>query len=456
MSEPLVVSRETTIGTSAEALWAWHASPGAFERLRPPWEHVAIVARSAPGLVEGLRVTLRVRRGPISVQWTARHDGVRPGEGFVDVQEHGPFTSWRHEHRFVAGVGNTQLEDTIAVRPPFGALGMLVAGPLLRRMLTRMLRYRHDITRHDLEQQMTTPLAPMRIAITGASGMVGSALVPFLTAQGHTAVPVSRRPAPGGIQWDPASGTLDAAAFEGLDAVIHLAGENIAGERWTDSRKAALRESRVGPTALLARTLASLQRPPKVLISASAVGIYGDQGDAALSESARPADDFLGRLGAAWEAAAEPARQAGIRVVHPRFGIILTPEGGALAKMLPTARAGISGPLGSGDQWMSWIALDDVLGALHHLLAHSEVSGPVNTVTPSPVRNRDFATTLGAVLGRPAVLPVPAFALKLLFGEMAEATLLASTRVVPTVLESSGYQFRYPTLEAALRHLLGR
>lgn len=225
-----MVSRETTIGTSAEALWAWHASPGAFERLRPPWEHVAIVARSAPGLVEGLRVTLRVRRGPISVQWTARHDGVRPGEGFVDVQEHGPFTSWRHEHRFVDGVGNTQLEDTIAVRPPFGALGMLVAGPLLRRMLTRMLRYRHDITRHDLEQQMTTPLAPMRIAITGASGMVGSALVPFLTAQGHTVVPVSRRPAPGGIQWDPASGTLDAAAFEGLDAVIHLAGENIAGE----------------------------------------------------------------------------------------------------------------------------------------------------------------------------------------------------------------------------------
>jgi len=456
VSNPLVVSRQTTIGTSVEALWAWHASPGAFERLRPPWERVAIVARSAPGLVEGLRVTLRIKRGPVSVQWTARHDAVRPGEGFVDVQEQGPFTSWRHEHRFASAGSKAVLEDSIAVRPPFGALGMLVAGPLLRGMLTRMLRYRHDITRHDLEQQMTTPLAPMRIAITGASGMVGSALVPFLTAQGHTVVPVSRRPAPGGIQWDPASGTLDAAAFEGLDAVIHLAGENIAGERWTDSRKAALRDSRVGPTRLLATTLASLQRPPKVLISASAMGIYGDRGDAILSESAPAADDFLGQLGAAWEAAAEPARQAGIRVVHPRFGIILTPEGGALAKMLPTARAGVSGPLGSGDQWMSWIALDDVLGVLHHLLAHTEISGPVNTVTPAPVRNRDFAHTLGDVLGRPAVLPVPAFALKLLFGEMAEATLLASTRVVPTALEASGYQFRYPTLDAALRHALGK
>lgn len=451
-----MISRQTTIRTSAEALWAWHASPGAFERLRPPWERVAIVARSAPGLVEGLRVTLRVRRGPVAVQWTARHDSVRPGESFVDVQEEGPFTSWRHEHRFADAGSGALLEDTIAVRPPFGALGRLLAGPPLRRMLTRMLRYRHDVTRHDLEQQMTTPLAPMRIAITGASGMVGSALVPFLTAQGHTVIPVSRRAAPGGIQWDPASGTLDATAFEGLDAVIHLAGENIAGERWSASRKAALRDSRVGPTTLLATTLAGLQRPPKVLISASAVGIYGDQGDTALSETSPSADDFLGRLGAAWEAAAEPARQAGIRVVHPRFGIILTPEGGALAKMLPTARAGVSGPLGSGEQWMSWIALDDALGVVHHVLAHAEISGAVNTVTPSPVRNHDFASTLGTVLGRPAILPVPAFALKLLFGEMAEATLLASTRVLPTVLAASGYQFRYPALEPALRHLLGR
>jgi uncharacterized protein (TIGR01777 family) len=456
VSDPLVVSRRSTIAASAEALWRWHAAPGAFDRLRPPWERVAIVARSAPGLVEGLRVTLRVRQGPVSVRWTARHEAVHPGEGFVDVQERGPFTSWRHAHRFLKADGGAELEDTIAVRPPCGRLGLRLAGPPLHRMLTRMLRYRHDVTRHDLEQQMSTPLPPMRIAITGASGLVGSALVPFLTTQGHTVVPVSRRATPDGIHWDPASGRLDAAAFEGLDAVIHLAGENIAGGRWTRARKAALRDSRVGPTALLATTLASLQRPPNVLLSASAVGIYGDQGDRVLSESAPAADDFLGRLGAAWEEAATPARVAGIRVVHPRFGIILTPEGGALGKMLPTARAGISGPLGSGEQWMSWIAIDDVLGVVHHLLAHPEISGPVNTVSPSPVRNRDFARTLGAVLGRPAVLPVPALALKVLFGEMAEATLLASSRVVPTVLETSGYRFRYPVLDAALRHLLGR
>ncbi len=456
MSTPVVVTRETPLAATREALWAWHAAPGAFERLRPPWERVAIIARTAEELVDGLRVTLRVRRGPFGVQWVARHESVRPGHGFVDVQESGPFSSWRHEHRFADAAVGALLSDTITVGLPGGALGRWLATPIVRQMLERMLRYRHDITRHDVEQQMTTPLAPMRIAITGATGMVGSALTPFLTALGHTVVPVSRRATPGGIQWDPASGRLDAAAFEGLDAVIHLAGENIAGARWTDDRRRVLRESRVGPTRLLAETLARLAAKPRVLLSTSAIGIYGDGGNATLTEDSPAADDFLGRLGRDWEAAAEPARAAGIRVVHPRFGIILSPEGGALAKMLPTARLGAGGPLGGGEQWMSWIAIDDVLGALLHLLAHGTIHGAVNVVAPAPVRNAEFAGTLGTVLHRPAILPVPAFALRLLFGEMADATLLASSRVAPTVLEAHGYRFRFPTLEGALSHVLGR
>lgn len=298
--------------------------------------------------------------------------------------------------------------------------------------------------------------APMRIAITGASGLIGTALTPFLTAQGHTVVPISRRALPGGIRWDPAAGRLDARSFEGLDAVIHLAGENIADQRWSAARKAALVSSRVGPTRLLAQTLAGLADPPRVLISASAIGIYGDRGDEILTEAATTASDFLGSLGTAWEAAAEPARTAGIRVVHPRFGIVLSREGGALAKMLPTAELGVGGPLGNGRQWMSWIALDDALGVLQHLLVHQEITGPVNAVSPESVRNAEFAKTLGRVLGRPALLPVPALALKLLFGEMADAALLASSRVAPAVLEQSGYTFRYPNLEVALRHLLGK
>ena len=455
MSRPVVVERRTPIATTAGALWRWHAAPGAFERLRPPWEQVEILARSGDALTDGLQVTLRLRRGPIALRWVLRHEAVEPGVGFDDVQVRGPFATWHHAHRFRDHPDGALLDDTITATFPGGSLGRAIGAPILARQLDRMFRYRHDVTRHDLEQQMTTPLAPMRIAITGASGMVGTALTPFLTAQGHTVVPVSRRALPGGIRWDPEAGVIRAADFEGLDAVIHLAGENIAAARWTAARKEALRHSRIGPTQLLAQTLAGLTQPPRVLLSVSAIGIYGDRGDEALTEQSSLAGDFLGQLGQAWEAAAAPAAAAGIRVVHPRFGIILTPEGGALAKMLPTARLGLGGPLGGGRQWMSWIALDDVLGAIHHLLAHDEIAGAVNTVAPTAVRNGDFATTLGQVLSRPAFLPVPAVALKLLFGEMAEETLLASTHVRPDVLTASDYQFRYPALEPALRHLLG-
>lgn len=450
----LTLGRRTVVAASPEALWHWHARPGAFERLTPPWERVSVLARTSTAIANGTEVTLEVRQGPFRVRWVARHVGVDPGHAFEDVQVRGPFAAWRHRHEFLPHADGATLVDTITLRPPFGALGRL-ASPFLRRTIERMLRYRHDLTRADLELAMTTPLAPMRIAITGASGLVGSALAPFLTTLGHTVVPVSRRAMPGGIQWDP-SRPLDPAPWEGLDAVIHLAGENIAGARWTTARKQALRESRVGPTAALATMLAALARPPKVLVSASAVGIYGDTGERVADETVPSAPDFLGTLGADWEAAAAPAAAAGIRVVHPRFGIILTPAGGALAKMMLPAQLGLNGPLGTGRQWMSWITLDDVLGALYHVLAHDTIRGAVDVVAPTPVRNAEFAQTLGRVLHRPAVLPVPAFALRAMFGEMAEATLLASSRVAPTVLERTGYRFRHPTLEQGLRHVLGK
>ena len=298
----------------------------------------------------------------------------------------------------------------------------------------------------------------MKVAITGASGLIGGALVPFLTAGGHEVLRLVRRAprAKDEARWDPEAGEVDAAALDGVDAVVHLAGVNIAGRRWTEARKALLRSSRVGPTRLLAGALAGLKKKPRVLVSASAIGYYGNRGDAWVTESDAPADDFLGRLSAEWEAAAEPARKAGIRVVHPRIGVVLSPAGGALGKMLLPFKAGLGGVVGPGTQYMSWIALDDLLGVIHHLLDRADLEGPVNAAAPEPVTNAVFTKTLGRVLGRPTVAPVPAFALRLALGEMADAALLASTRVRPERLQASGYRFRFPDIEGALRHVLGR
>lgn len=298
----------------------------------------------------------------------------------------------------------------------------------------------------------------MRLAITGASGLVGTALVPFLGADGHEVVRLVRRPAQGAgeVRWDPERDEIDRAALDGVDAVVHLAGAGIAEGRWTKQRKALLRDSRLGPTRLLAETLAGLPRPPKVLVSASATGYYGERGDAWLDEASPAGSDFLGTLAREWEEASEPAARAGIRVVRLRTGIVLTPRGGALGKMLLPFKAGVGGVLGSGRQFMSWIALDDLLGVIRFALTTGSLAGPVNAVAPSPVTNREFTRALGRVLGRPTIAPAPAFALRLAFGEMADATVLVSTRVRPRRLLEAGYRFRFPELEDALRHLLGK
>ena len=296
----------------------------------------------------------------------------------------------------------------------------------------------------------------MSLIVSGASGLIGSAVIGRLTARGHRVRRMVRRPAkPGEITWDPATGKIDAAGLEAADGVIHLAGENL-GARWTRARRARIRDSRILGTSLLSETLARLARPPRVLISASAVGIYGDRADEVLTESSSLGDshDFLVRVGREWEAAADPARAAGIRVVHPRFGVVLTPGGGALQRLLLPFRLGLGGRVGSGAQWFSWVALWDVVNAVEYLLSTDALEGPVNVSAPEPVTNREFTRTLGRVLGRPAVLPVPAAALRLAFGEMADRTLLSSARVLPARLLESGYRFTHSSLEGALRSML--
>jgi len=298
----------------------------------------------------------------------------------------------------------------------------------------------------------------MKIVVTGASGLIGTALVPRLRTSGHDVVRLVRRAprAKDEAGWDPERGDIDRTALEGgADAVVHLSGANLADRRWTAARKATLLGSRVGPTRLLAETLAGLSRPPAVLVSASAIGYYGDRGDTWLDEGSDPAGDYLGRLVVDWEAATEPAARAGIRVVRLRSGIVLSRRGGVLGRMLLPFRLGVGGRLGSGRQFMSWIAIDDLVGVVQHALHTASLSGPVNAVTAAPVTNREFTKTLGRVLHRPTLLSVPAFALRAVFGEMADAAVLASMRVRPERLLASGYRFLFPDLEGALRHVLG-
>lgn len=297
----------------------------------------------------------------------------------------------------------------------------------------------------------------MKIAIAGATGLVGSELQPLLTTGGHQVTPITRsRSDPKQIEWDIQAGTIESERLEGVDAVVHLAGENIAAGRWSDRQKAKIRDSRVLGTRLLCETLAGLNQKPKVLVAASATGFYGDRGAEVLTEDSGPGGNFLANVCQAWEAETKVAADAGIRVVKLRFGVILSPKGGALQKMLLPFKLGAGGNVGSGKQFWAWIGLDDAAGAIHHALMTESLAGPVNAVSPNPVTNAEFTKTLGRVLSRPTIIPMPAFAARLVLGQMADELLLASFRVVPTRLQETNYEFRHPTLESALRFQLGK
>jgi uncharacterized protein (TIGR01777 family) len=295
----------------------------------------------------------------------------------------------------------------------------------------------------------------VKILISGTSGLVGSALIPILEAQGHSIMRLVRfnNKSSADVSWTPPDQGPNPETLEGVDAVIHLAGESIAS-RWTEKKKQAIRDSRVKGTRAIVTSLLGMKNPPKLLITASAIGYYGNHNDEILRENAVPGHDFLANVCRDWETATDAAAERGIRTMNLRFGVILSAKGGALAKMLPPFKLGLGGRIATGRQYMSWIALEDVLGVISWALTHESLRGPVNTVAPNPVTNQEFTKTLGKVLKRPTLFPMPEFAARLAFGEMGEALLIGGLRVEPTKLRQSGYPFQYPDLETSLRHLL--
>lgn len=454
-----IYKKESELPHPVDAVFGWHMNPGALERLTPPWADVEVKSRTG-GIADGGRITLKVRpAGPIAVNWTLQHSDFELNRRFKDSQVDGLFVRWIHTHLFEdRGPDRTGYTDHVDWEIPTGGIARtLGGGPVFEGEMEKLFRFRHERLRMDLDRHAEYEGPPLTVLITGASGMVGQAVTHFLTTGGHRVIRLVRREPRGADErrWDPAGRSLDPEVLRGADAIIHLAGEPIDG-RWTAEKKRAILKSRVDSTRLIADTLIDMKGPrPKTFLCASAVGFYGDRGKEVLDETSGPGKSFLTKVSREWEAASRPATAVGVRVVNLRFGVILSAEGGALAKMLTPFKMGVGGRLGSGRQYMSWVSLDDVTGLILHALRTSTVKGPVNVTAPNPVPNAAFTDTMGRVLGRPTLIPIPKLAVRALFGEMGEEALLGGARVQPTLALNSGYRFVHPHLEGALRFQLG-
>jgi len=445
-------------GHDVQTVFTWHERPGALERLTPPWGEVEVLERSG-GIRDGARIKLRVHGGPASFTWELRHRDFQQNRQFVDEQVSGPLESWVHTHGFRPGEdGGTVLEDSIEVEPPLGSAGKLLAPGFIERELDRLFAFRYRRLQTDLDHHAAHSDKPRRtVAITGSSGMVGSALRHFLTSGGHRVLRVVRHReelADDALLWRPREGEIDVTRLAEADAVIHLAGEPIAEGRWTDEKRERILQSRVQGTELLARAVAEAEIG--TLVSMSAVGFYGDRGEERLDEGSPSGRGFLAEVARAWEGATAVAERAGVRVVHARAGVVLSPAGGALGKMLLPFKVGAGGRLGSGKQYVSWVDLDDVVGLLHHALMSEGLEGPLNLTGPNPVPNATFTSALGRALGRPTVIPVPGLAVKALFGQLGEEALLQGQRVLPRKALESGYVFAHDGVEDSLRFQLGK
>lgn len=441
--------KKSEMPVSAEQLFAWHENPCAFERLTPPWNQIKVI-RKDQGLKPGSEIHFRTYLGPIPITWKARHSVYIQGKEFCDIQVSGPFAKWVHSHRVIPKNNKKSfLEDELEYKLHLG-LGKGFA----KEAIKQLFHYRHTVLYNDLQVQNSFPTNPLTIAITGASGLIGSELSAFLQSAGHKVLCfVQTKPKENEIQWDIKRGKIESEKLEGIDGVIHLAGENIGSGRWTSEKKKRIRESRIHGTRLLVKTLNTLKSPPKVLLSSSAIGYYGMKSNI-VDEASKPGKDFLAQVCKEWETEAKGFKKG--RVVILRFGVVLTPKGGVLSKMLFPFTMGLGGKVGSGKQLMSWIAIDDLIYQLYRILLTPSIKGPVNLCAPHTVTNLEFSKTLASVLHRPCLFPIPTFIAKILFGEMGKATMLSSIGAKPTKLEEAKLPFYYPNLLSALQHLLGK
>ncbi len=454
-----VFTKESHIDAPVDEVFKWHARPGAINRLSPPWDPLTVI-KSSQGIEKGAQVILKMKAGPVSFNWSALHTEYQKNRCFRDEQIKGPFSKWVHTHIFDSdGSHGCILKDRIEYKLPLDPVSTGLFDPFIKKKLERIFAYRHTITAKDISLHLSRQdKHPLTILISGASGLIGSSLIPFLTTGGHRVVQLVRKyPLTNNedVFWDPSSGILDPGDLGKIDAVVHLSGENIGQGIWTQEKKKRIIESRVNGTHLISKTIAGLKDPPDVLICASAIGYYGNRGNQLLIEEDGPGDDFISDVCVKWEKAAEPAQQKGIRTVFMRIGVVLAPQGGALAKLMLPFKAGLGGKIGAGGQYMSWVSIDDVTGAIYHAFYNKDIRGPVNVVAPFPVTNLEFTKTLGKLFKRPTVFSVPSQAIKLAFGEMGKEILLSSTNVKPQKLIDAGYTFRYPDLEKVLSQTLG-
>lgn len=455
-----IYTKKIRINTSVEKLFAWHEGKGAVLRLTPPWVPLKITARSGDGIQKGTRLSFRIKLFKIPMTWESEHIDYKENRFFKDRQIKGPFSKWEHSHVFKPdGVHGSIMEDKIEFQLPLGILNGLFYGFVMNEF-KRIFTYRHRVLKYDLENYADLPGRKKRILISGAGGLIGSALVPFLRTCGHEVIRLVRKKKElleDELFWDPYAGILDLGRAGDIDAVINLNGVNITDRRWTEKRKKLILDSRIIPTRLLAEKTAGLYHVPDVFLSASAIGFYGKTGDRIVTEKDSMGDCFLSSVCRQWEDASVSAlKRTGIRCVNLRTGVVLTPAGGALAKMVLPFRTGFGAQISHGRQYMSWISIDDALSGILHILNHDKIEGPVNLTGPCPVTNREFSQTLSRVFSKKLFLFVPESMANILWGEMGKETLLASTRVMPEKLLNSGFHFQHKTLLPALKDLLGR
>ncbi|MCF8069286.1 MAG: TIGR01777 family oxidoreductase [Desulfobacterales bacterium] len=450
--------KQSHIDVSARELFQWHARPGALERLSPPWDPVKVLHREG-GIQKGAKVALKMKAGPVSFTWKAEHLDYDENRMFRDRQARGPFRKWIHTHTFIPdGENACYLKDAIEYALPVPPFGSLLGNRFVEKRLEHIFVYRHETTRLDMAaHQAIAPFKPLTFLISGASGVIGCAIIPFLTTGGHRVISLVRKKPvqENEVFWDPSNGIIEKEHLPQIDVFIHLAGEHIGQGKWTSEKKKIIIESRTKGTSLLAKTAAEMTIPPKVFLSASAIGFYGHRDNRELTETDGPGDDFISSVCNQWENAARPAMEKNIRTVFLRIGVALTPSGGALQRLLLPFSMGMGGRIGTGKQFMSWVGIDDVIGSIYHIIHNDRLTGPVNIVSPNPATNYEITAILSQILKRPAFMHIPEKAIKLFFGEMGKEVLLSSTRVYPEKLIETGYKFRYPDLYSALSHVLG-